>query len=289
MSFFDEQTNTVFFSEALKTRYPNVFYPAKINLEANGIEVRLISGTENIWARDFMPVQVGDHYVKFKYKDWGYKRFKVDENCYKFLPNITYSDIILDGGNCQRFGDVSVISEILFKHNLRAKKDDLIKKLSDILESRIIIIPVEPGDDLGHADGAIKFINQHLVLMNNYAMMGNQKYVNHQENLVTILRKSGLREVLLTCAYKKAPKLTEQEFKIRYPEADDFNPGFGYYINFLLVRDVILFPVMNISEDFGAMRTVKALFPQYNIVAIDCADLSMEGGLMNCVTMNYKM
>jgi agmatine deiminase len=291
MGFTDEFTNIVYFSEALK-RYPQVLIPAKLNLEANGIKVEFIHGTKNIWARDFMPLQVGDKFVKFRYKTVGYDKYpilRVDDSCWDFLPNIVRSNIILDGGNCQRYVNKAIITDIVFKHNPKINKKTLIKTLSKLLDSEIIIIPHEPGDDLGHSDGIVKWINNNFVLINDYSMMKSKRYDKYQKDLIKVLKSHSLKTVPMTYAYHLCPKISERDFRIKYPEADDLNPGAGYYINFLVVGNVILLPLMKWKEDLLAMRRVKTYFPMKNVVGIDCFDLSMEGGLANCVTMNYHI
>jgi agmatine deiminase len=291
MNYSDELTNTVFFSEALK-RYPQVLTPAKLNIEANGYKVKFIKGTKNIWARDYMPLQVDNKFIKFKYKTIGYNKYpvlRVDEACYDFLPNIVYSDIILDGGNCQRLGDKAIITDIVFKHNPKIQHHSLVEQLSKLLEAEIIIIPHEPGDDLGHADGIVKWINPYFVMINDYSVMKSKKQDAYQSELVKILKKYKIRTVPMTYAYNKCPKISEQDFRIKYQEADDLNPGAGYYINSLTVGNLILLPLMKWDEDKLAMQCMKTIFPSHNIVGIDCFDLSMEGGLTNCVTMNYRI
>ena len=49
---------------------------------------------------------------------------------------------------------------------------------------------------------------------------------------------------------------------------------------------VILVPVMGIDKDVKVIRTLRRLYPDFNIVAIDCSRLSMEGGLMACISWN---
>ena len=291
MGYNDELTNTVFFAECLK-RYPQVLNPAKLNLEANGVRVEFIKGTKNIWARDYMPLQVGDHFVKFKYKTVGYDDYpilKVDDSCWDFLPKVVKSEIILDGGNCQRYDDRAIITDIIFQHNPDIPQDDLVKQLADLLEAEIIIIPAEPGDDLGHADGIVKWINKYFAIINDYSVMHDRKQDEYQRKLIDILNAANIRSIFMTYAYNKCPEISEKEFRIKYPDADDLNPAAGYYINSLLVKDVILLPLMNWEEDAQAMTKIRTFFPSKNIIGIDCFDLSMEGGLTNCVSMNYKM
>jgi len=291
MNWDDELTNTVYFSEALK-RYPQVLNPAKLNLEAGGVKVKFITGTRNIWTRDYMPLQVDDHFIKFKYKTVGYEQFPilhVDDSCWDFLPNVRKSEITLDGGNCQRLGNKAIITDIVFEHNPKMTDNEVVKCLTEELEADIIIIPHEPGDDLGHADGIVKWINPYYAFINDYSVMKSEEQDQYQKDLVAVLKEHNVRAVLMPYAYNKCPQPSEKAFRKKYPDADDMNPGAGYYINSLLVRNTILLPLMGWPEDQAAMEQMRTIYPTKNVVGIDCFDLSMEGGLANCVTMNYKI
>lgn len=293
MNYDDRLTTIVYFADCLKERYPDVFYPAKINLEANGITVKTIKEASNIWVRDYMPIQVGDHFVKFEYADSNFEHRKTPKiGCWdKFAVPCIISPIILDGGNIVRgFGKI-FITEKIFEDNRLQKKNKLIHKLSSLLQSEIILIPIEPGDKLGHSDGIVKFVDEKTVLINDYSTMfgKDERFIEYDKKLRKILSKHDFGIEVLPFAYADWDwNMSEKDFRKQYPFADDFNPGFGYYINFLLVRGVILLPVMGIKKDFEVMRKMKFLYPNYNIVAIDCSKLSMEGGLLNCISWNIK-
>jgi len=54
------------------------------------------------------------------------------------------------------------------KNNSEYEKEELIYKLSKLLDAKVIIIPREPYDKLGHADGIVKFINEDNIFLNEY-------------------------------------------------------------------------------------------------------------------------
>jgi agmatine deiminase len=291
MEFDDRLTTIVYFAETLPSRYPEVFLPAKTNLESNGIKVKLIKGIENIWCRDYLPIQVGDHFVKFIYADSNFEHRKPPKiSCWDgfAVPSII-SPIILDGGNVVRGFGKTFITEKVLRDNVRVKPRAIIHKLSSLLDSEIILLPIEPGDNLGHSDGIVKFMDEKTILINDYSSIfeKDKKFIEYDEKLRKLLSKKGFEIETLPFAYGDWDwNMSEKEFRKQYPFADDFNPGFGYYINFLLVRGVILLPTMGIKKDFDVVRKMKFLYPHYNIVAIDCSHLSFEGGLMNCISWN---
>ena len=298
MKFADERTNTLYLARSL-SRYDNVFN--SLIATKNNIKINFISGTKNIWARDYMPLQVEkEKFVKFNYKGYGdedsinkglsynqYPQLVVPDSCWSFL-NPTISSIVLDGGNIIRYDCKVIITDIVFKHNPNFERENLIKELESLLDAEIIVIPAEPFDDLGHSDGICKFVDEKTIYMNDYRIMKQTMYDDYMGELISIFKKHKLRPLAFPYAYNKCPRITETQFRKKYPDADDFNPGFGYYINYLQMKDKIFLPIFNIKEDEGAIKVAEQ-YLDLEIIPIDCADLSMEGGLLNCVTANYDL
>ena len=88
--------------------------------------------------------------------------------------------------------------------------------------------------------------------------------------------------VHLPFAYSKCPKYNAKEFYEKYPLADSFSPGYGYYINFFKNGDTVFMPVFRIPEDEKCAEVLEKYFKK--IVFVDCSELSMLGGLISCVT-----
>ena len=281
-------------AEALKERYPFVFDAIKVNLEAYGVKVETINTTHNIWVRDYMPVQVGDHFVRFQYKTVGYEKYpqlKIDDTLWmgKLVP-VIQSPIVLDGGNCVRGYGKAIITSKVLKDNPEKTPMELLAEMERLLECQVILIPIEPGDTLGHSDGICKFVDEKTMLINDYSSIYDKdsRFKRYTAKLHSIFSDAGFSVEILPYAYGDWDwDMSEKEFRKRYPEADDFNPGFGYYINFLVARSLILAPVMGIKKDTDVIKRLLQLYPQHSIVAINCKHLSMCGGLINCVTMNY--
>jgi agmatine/peptidylarginine deiminase len=293
--FYDSDTNTVCIADALR-RYPDVAKSIVGALGEYGINHKIIKGTKNIWVRDYMPLQVDDRYVKFIYKGYGasydkYPQLYAPDSCFGFLSNVVLSDIVLDGGNCQRYGNKAIITDIIFKQNPNIDRDKLMEKLSSLLRSDIIIIPREPGDNtIGHSDGILKFINEDTVLVHDYSVMGESYgYNDYHGELLKALDKATLNHVMFPYAYNRQPRLTEKQFRLKYPDADLFDPAMGYYVNFLLAGKSILVPTFGFPEDDKALDILEDCFPDCDVAGIDCSDLAMEGGCLSCISMNYKM
>jgi agmatine/peptidylarginine deiminase len=285
-----QSDNTIFLSGALSERYPFVYARLKSILSINKINVRTILGTGNIWIRDWFPVQTPSGFVKFAYKGYGpdaydkYPQLIVPEYCWRsVLHSVKVSDIILDGGNIERYGDRVIMTEIVFTHNPGIERTVLLDQLEQLLEAQIIIVPVEPGDDLGHTDGAVRWIDYKTVFVNQYHG-AEEAMQSYSDSLRGILEDEGIATVPFPNNYHYRPRMTEAEFREKFPQADDWNSGWGYAINFLHIANTIIFPAFGIHKDECAACRLKTAFPEAYIDRINCADLSQEGGLVNCVT-----
>ena len=290
----DCESNVVYVTEALK-RYPAVFDGIAAALAEVGVERRIIKGTKNVWCRDYFPLQVKDYFVRFAYKSGlsnydlaQYPQLVVPESCFEGIGKVVKSDIVLDGGNAQRYGDRVIMTTIVHEHNPDWGRRRLIDQLVGLLQADIVFIPPEPGDDLGHTDGIVKWIDDKTLFLNDYRVVHDPVYRDYLATVKGIFRENGIESVPFSYAYERCPKLDEAEFRKRFPDADDLNPGWGYAVNYLQVRGAILYPTFGAADvDEWTEACLWDAFPDVKLFPIDCADLSMEGGLCNCVTMNY--
>lgn len=256
------------------------------------INVELIE-SDNIWCRDYMPVPIRGGYILFNYnkqlnpynKNESYNNLKVDYSKIK-IDNVVSEGLNIEGGGNLVYNEKYIIlTDKVFEHN-KLPQWYIIDKLTKLFNKQVIIIPCEPGDELGHADGIVRFIdNKYNVFVNDYSSMIHPDWDLYQSKLNDILINSGLNPITLPYAYNRCPSILESTFRKKFPYADDFNPGYGYYINYLITKEVILYPTFGLSKD----NKVKLLLEKYYnrpCEPIDCRRISMEGGLVNCVTWN---
>lgn len=289
----DELADTVVVSSRLADRFWDVWERIRTACKQHDIPVREIRAA-NIWVRDYFPLQVGSEFVQFKYSASGYGGFdrfpvlcRTGKADWPVQASAT-SPIALDnGGNCVRYDDRAIITDVVFKHNPSVERKKLTRQLESLLQSQVVVIPREPGDEMGHADGIVRFVDQKTVLINNYLSMGQKQYDRYFGRLYALLTRTGLTVLPFPYAYCHCPIMTERRFREQYPDADDFNPGFGYYINFLQASRLILVPSFGLPEDEQAVEALRSAFPFTTVTSVDCRRLSMYGGLLNCVTGTY--
>jgi agmatine deiminase len=91
----------------------------------HSIPRRTISGTLDVWCRDYMPVPVAeDRFVQFRYApDYltgEHQHLLADGEIGPRLPwvkNCERSGIVLDGGNVVGWGDRAIVTDKVFREN----------------------------------------------------------------------------------------------------------------------------------------------------------------------------
>ena len=272
---------TVYTAAALAERYRTVWQTIHDGCQAYGVEHRDLFGTKNIWARDYMPIQVGDHFARFSYcKDFKqYPQLVVPEFCSDLDQPVSRSKIILDGGNFQRCGNSAIVTDIIFQQNIGVNRQTLLRRIEELTECELIVIPHEPDDTLGHADGMVHWIDE----TNCFVCDFDQPLYGQIESAFAEHAIEAVPFPLLD----DGPEYTEEEFRRAFPAADDFNPGWGYYINYLELDKFILAPVFGVAEDEIALNLI-ASYTNKPVLPVDCSELSIEGGLVNCVTWDIR-
>ena len=85
-------------------------------------------------------------------------------------------------------------------------------------------------------------------------------------------------------------KVREVEPRTQMPEVCEV-PGWrlpvlpASYVNYLLINNAVLVPQFRQRKnDQRALAIIRELFPDREIVAIDCLDLVEEGGSLHCIS-----
>lgn len=279
----DWQTETIYFSEWL--RKLQAFTPVSRFIEkeltARHVPFEFLQGTNDIWARDYMPVQVSDEkFIEFRYDpDYLQGTAKCRRN-YKTYPDIVCqhhsistlkSGLIVDGGNVVKSSKAVIISEKVFaenRHNFSKKA--VIDELEALLETeKIVFVPwlEKNSDECGHTDGYVRFIDDDTVLVNHI-------YRNNA-SLLNPLQAAGFGIEKLHIDVKK---------KHRHNWA---------YLNFLQTRDLILVPELGADEDEQALRQLSDYYNQYaatnSIVFVPgMLPILDEGGALNCISWTIQ-
>lgn len=275
----DHQTNTVYFSDLLRTdqRFAESCFRITNILEKHQIKYGFLYDTKDIWCRDYMPIQKNvNDFVQFRYEPSYLKDDPDLQSDPKMVclsnnihPNI--SKINLDGGNVIRWTNKVIISDKIYSENPEySDKSQLISELEKLFEGEVIIIPHIHSEETGHADGMVRFYNSDTILVNN--LEEEYKYWS-----------KGMRKAL-------------QDHKLKHINIPFFNykvrkhplSAIGCYVNFLEVSNIIILPIFDVTgnKDKEAYDLFKSIYPDRIVETININEIGKDGGLMNCISWN---
>lgn len=278
----DSESNIVFLSELLIERDRELSINIEVIFRENAIRFEYLKNTKDIWCRDYMPVQVSKNkFVQFRYSpsylsSIKFQSLKSDTEtiCAEINISANRVNIILDGGNVVRSKKKVILTDKIFFDNKSIEKKNLIKELYGLFEvDDIIIIPHQPNDMFGHADGMVRFLDENTVLLNDFT--SEKKYF--RENLLRSLKKHRLDPILFT--YTPSSEKNE----------DNVPSAIGTYINFLHIGNFILFPAFNLTSDEYALNQLSSILPKTRIETLDCVNVASEGGVLNCISWNIDL
>lgn len=277
----DWLTNCVYLSRLLADRHPALLKRLLSILRSHGIPWRFLDGTRDIWARDYCPIQVAtNRFVKFRYfPDYlqgEYENLVTDDDtiCQQLdgLGCCQRSDVVLDGGNVVAARTTAIVTDRMHGESAGRPRGQLRREFREALElTDCVLIPKEPYDTIGHADGVVRFLGEGLVVVNNYSKV--------DPAYGTRLRKV-LQRARLTVA--ELPYFQERH------ECDGIPSAVGNYVNFLRIGKLIVVPAYGVAEDDEACRMLQQLCPDARVVSLPCTELAREGGVLNCVTWTIK-
>jgi agmatine deiminase len=273
----DHNTNFLYLADTLPKKHPQ-FYKRFIKLlNQHKITHQLIPNTKDIWCRDYMPIQNSlRQLISFDYFP-DYLNDSPDittenrEVCDAMGLEYFVSYVSLDGGNVIHYDNSVIMCDKVIEENAwKYDKQELLEMLRDAFRAnRVIFIPTAPDDLFGHADGAVRFVNSKLVLINKH----------HK----------------VDAAYKKSLITTLEKAKLNYLEVP-YNPyknknnmdATGCYLNFVQVGDVIFMPTYGLKEDDRAFQLFQKVFPKCKIVQVRSNSIAKQGGVLNCITWNVE-
>jgi len=277
-----EETDTILISDLLEVRYNSFYKSLEKSVKDFGLCLVKVRGTKDIWIRDFGPVQTHkNRFVQFRY-DPDYLKDNqelktdisiVNKNKYLLFKDKVYSNIVLDGGNIVRINkDVVVMVDKIYSENKRYKRDNLRKLISSQLGvKKIIVIPKEPYDKIGHSDGVLFPLSSNLVVMNDYKNIEP----GYRDRLIRILKDNRIEFV-------------EIPYKIPHNWRYTIS-AYGNYVNMLRVKNVVFIPSYGIKEDEIVRSIVKGVVGgSVELVSINTLDISAEGGAIHCATNNIQ-
>jgi len=195
----DRETNFLYLTDKLKKKKKYSAFLARFEkvLIENDVPYEFLLNTNDIWAVDYMPVQITtDKFVQFDYNP-DYLQSKtqrktisdVDGICKSINILPKKSKILVDGGNVIRTTNKVIMCDKVFKENPNITEKELIKQLRDTFEvDNLFFVPWDTSDFTGHADGMVRFVDSKTVLINAYL----EEKPEYQRSFRMALHNAGL-------------------------------------------------------------------------------------------------
>ena len=276
----DNLTTRVYFSSILPKKCPVLNAHLTDALQQHEIPYAFLSGTKDIWCRDFMPIQMEeDRFVFYKYTP-GYLQdkyglqlqtnpievFQTEANrLLPILQNALSLDLVLDGGNVVKCGNKIVMTDKVFVENKDKSATEVQRLLEEAFRCEIVFLPWDQQEDYGHSDGIIHFLGDNRVLMTNYPDFDNT------------LARDYLRIL------EKHFDVTTLKYNVNITDKYSWS-----YINFLQVGNLVLVPQLGIPEDEQALEQICNALPNCDVVGIPAMEAVRRGGALNCISWNIK-
>lgn len=274
----DSQSNFLYLADTLPRFYPNFYKRFEKVLTDCKIEFSFLPKTKDVWAVDYMPIQVEQNkFVRFVYNP-SYLQSKknlktisnVDEICSEIEIDTLKTNIVVDGGNITRWKNKVIMTDRVFKDNPIYERKRLIKELYELLQvDNIYFVPEQPGDFTGHSDGMVRFIDENTVIINDY---------RHEKEWFQRAFEIAIHNIGLD--YIKIP--------YNVYENKDNNQANGDFVNYLQMEGMIIIPTFGIKEDEIAVKQLETIFSGQRIETIESNEIANDGGILNCITWNIK-
>lgn len=262
-----------------------------------GRVVAVPAPANDTWARDHGPIAVqgadGLQLLDFKFNAWGGKfPWEKDNALNRHLANagsfgstpLVELDFVLEGGSIESDGEGTLLttSECLLTptRNPAMDRSDIESLLAETLGAdRILWLNhgYLAGDDTdSHVDTLARFCAPDHICYVACSDEADEHYgalAAMREELQQFRQRDGSPYRLTALPW---PDAIYDEDGERLPAT---------YANFLVINGAVLLPVYGVAQDEEAIATLQDLFPDREVIAIDCRPLIGQHGSLHCVTM----
>ncbi len=273
----DSLTNTVFLSEWLPEVCPTLYHNLTKVLKDNAVYYRILGNTNDIWCRDFMPIQTDEkRFVFYQYnpdylQDKHKRRYITNVNRVQNIDFLRQAetanlDLVLDGGNVVKCGNKVVMTEKVFVENNNRSRNEVQRLLEEAFQCDIVFLPWDENEKCGHSDGIIHYVGDNRVLLTNY------------DDLDKTFAQAFLRIL------EKHFEVIPLKYNVKRQHARSWA-----YINYSQVDNLVLVPQLGIPEDEHALEQISKALSNCKVVGIPALEAVRKGGALNCISWNIKL
>lgn len=253
--------------------------------------------TNDTWIRDYGYISIKEEGEKklldFTFDGWGGKfEATLDNSVNSILHKKGYMgttplesvDFVLEGGSIESDGEGTILTstDCLCNPNRNGglDKSTIEAKLKTHLgTNRVLWLDhgYLAGDDTdSHIDTLARFVNKETIAYVKCNNKEDEHYIALQSmeaQLKTFVTQAGKPYMLIALPMPEAIYDTEGQ---RLPAT---------YANFLITNDALLYPTYSDKNDKIVHEIFKGLFPNKEIIPINCLKLIEQGGSLHCSTM----
>jgi agmatine deiminase len=237
--------------------------------------------SNDTWARDHGGITVFDengqaHILDFMFNGWGLKFAADKDNLITrqlheknvFHASIRYGGLVLEGGGIESDGAGTILTttECLLSPNRNPH-----------------LSQTEVEMQLKTLFGAKR------ILWLNHGYLAGDDTDSHIDTLARLCSESVIAYVKCddpSDEHYEALLAMEAELK-GFVQADGTPYILATYANFLIINGAVLVPTYGLEQDAAALSIVKSVFPDREIIGINCRVLIEQHGSLHCVTMQY--
>ena len=264
----DNSCNKVFFSRHIQ-RF-KCWFNLKNALELYNVEYSFLDETNDIWARDFMPIQLEkDFFISYcNNPDYlqSFQEYITDNTtaCRNLnIHKIVKINILLDGGNFIKCGNKVILTDKILQENSSIKPRLLIKEIESIFGLEVILIPWDKDEPYGHADGMVRYVESNHIL------------INHYRDYNMPFRKK---------LFKALEPHFDEISELSYDKKARVNSW--SHLNFLRMGNTIFVPQCGIASEDIAINQLSNIYSDCHIVPVEVKGIIKKGGALNCISWN---
>jgi len=255
--------------------------------------------TNDTWIRDYGYISVfkngNKHLLDFTFDGWGGKFEATFDNSvnstlhqkgYMGITALEKIDFVLEGGSIESDGEGTILttSSCLCNPNRNGglTKKEVETTLQTYLGAQRVLwldYGYLAGDDTdSHIDTLARFVNKKTIV---YVKSDDKEDEHYQalEKMQTQLQTFRTKE-------DKSYTLIPLPMPDAIYKDDERLPA--TYANFLICNDALLYPTYSDKNDKIVHEIFKQLFPDKEIIPINCLKLIEQGGSLHCSTMQVS-
>jgi agmatine deiminase len=259
----------------------------------------LVIPTYDVWARDYGPVYIVQDsnriITDWEFNSWGGKyspQYFLDSDVPQLIAlhmeeKLIQTDFILEGGSIDVNGSGTLITtkSCLLNPNRHSvvNSNTIEEKLKCYLGIKKVLWldAALVGDDTdGHIDNLVRFVDTSTVVCVQEKNSKDENYESLRQLFLDLKSMTDQDGIPLKVIPLQMPK------KVMF-DGDRLPASYG---NFLITNRKVLVPTyQSPKEDRDAICVLQSLFPERQVVGIDCVDLVYGLGSIHCISQQVPL